>query len=79
MFAPRCFISTIRDMKVEPFSFCWSSSIRDSKKLNKLIKKAGSVLRTALEPLELIAKRIMLHKLINIKSNTYPLTHLSSS
>ncbi|MEQ2312488.1 hypothetical protein AMECASPLE_031543 [Ameca splendens] len=32
---------------------CWGSSIRarDLKKLNKLIKKAGSVLGTPLEPL----------------------------
>ena len=36
-----------------------ATSDPDSKKLNKLIKKAGSVLGTALEPLELIVKRRM--------------------
>jgi len=37
-------------------TICWGSSIRASnlKKLNKLIKKAGSVLWTALESLKLI-------------------------
>ena len=55
-------------------SICWGSSIRDSKKLNKLIKKAGSVLGTALET---ILKRRMLHKLVNIKNNTdHPLHNI---
>ena len=42
-------------------SICWDSSIRasDTKKLDKLIKKAGSVLGTALEPLELVVERRM--------------------
>ena len=58
---------------------CWGSSIRasDTKKLNKLIKKAGSVLGTALEPLELVVERRMLHKLLNIMDNTtHPLHNL---
>lgn len=40
---------------------CWGSSIRasDSKKVSKLIKKAGSVLGIALEPQELIVERRM--------------------
>jgi len=53
-------------------AICWSSSIRDrdSRKLNKLIKKAGSVLRTALEPLELMSKRRMFQNQFSILENT---------
>jgi len=53
-------------------AICWSSSIRarDSKKPNNLIKKAGSVLGTALEALEQSFKRGVPHKLENIKNNT---------
>ena len=43
---------------------------RDSKKLNKVIKKAGSVLENAMEPLELVAERRMLYKRLNIMDNT---------
>ena len=51
-------------------------SIR-AKELNRLIKKAGSLLRTALEPLELIIKRRNLHKLVNIKNDTdHPLHNI---
>lgn len=41
---------------------CWHSNNRasDTKRLNKLIKKAGSVLGTALEPMEMIVERRML-------------------
>ena len=37
-------------------AICWCTSIRatDSKKLNKRIMKAGSVLGTALQPLQLV-------------------------
>ena len=51
-------------------AICWSSSIRasDSKTPNKVIKKAGTVLGTALEPLEL--ERRMLFKLLNVMGNT---------
>ena len=55
-------------------AICRGSSIRarDSKKLNKMMK-AGSVLGTALEPLELVVERRMLRKLLNIMGNTtYP-------
>jgi len=41
----------------------------------KLMKKAGSVLVTALEPLDLIVTRRMPHKLINIKKNTAHALH----
>ena len=41
-----------------------------SKKLNRLIKKAGSVLETSLELLELVVERRVLHKLLNIMDNT---------
>lgn len=53
-------------------AICWGSSIRanDSKRLNKLIKKAGSVLGSALEPLESVVERRMLYKLFNIMDNT---------
>ena len=37
--------------------------------LKKLIKKAGSVLGTAVEP---AVKRRMLHKLVNTKNTEYP-------
>ena len=57
---------------------CWGISIRvDTKELNKLMKKAGSVLGTALEPIELVVERRMLHKLLNIMDNTsHPLHDL---
>ena len=60
-------------------AFCWDSSIRngDTKKLNKLIRKASSVLGTALEPLELVVKKKMLQKLLTISDNTaHPLHSL---
>ena len=49
-------------------AICWIRIISDSKKLNKLIKKAGSVMGTALGALDLIVQRRMLHKLMNIKN-----------
>ena len=39
-----------------------------SQSLNKLIKKVGSVLGTALEPLVLVVKRRTPHKLVNVKN-----------
>ena len=60
-------------------AICWGSSLRagNSKKLNNLIKKPGSVLGTALESLELVVERRMLHKLLNIMENTtHPLHHI---
>ena len=62
-------------------AICWDSSIRarDSKKRNKLIKKVGSVLGTALAPLDLNVKRRMLHLLVNIKNSTdHPLHYTMS-
>ena len=47
-----------------------SFRVGDSKKLNKLIKKAGSVLETALKPLELIMQRKILEKQLNMMDNT---------
>ena len=44
-----------------------SQSLKDTEKTDK---EAGSVLGTALEHLELIVNRKMLHKLMNIKNNT---------
>ena len=58
-------------------AICRGSSIRarDSKKLKKMMK-AGSVLGTALETLELVVERRMLCKLLNIMGNTtYPLNN----
>ena len=53
-----------------------AASEPETKKLNKMIKKAGSVLGTALEPLELVVERRMLCKLLNIMGNTtYPLNN----
>ena len=60
-------------------AICWGSNIqaRDSKKLNKLIRKAGSVLGTALEPLEVVVERRMLQKLMTIMDNeAHPLHSL---
>ena len=59
-------------------AICRGSSIRarDFKKLNKMMKKSGSVLGTALEPLELVVERRMLRKLLNTMDNTtYPLNN----
>ena len=55
-------------------AICSGSSIRagDSEKLNTLIKKDCSVLGTALETLELVVDREMLHKLLNIMENITP-------
>ena len=49
----------------------WGSCIRarDTKKPNKRIMKAGTVLGTALEPLELTVNRKMLQKLLTILDN----------
>ena len=61
-------------------AICWGSSIRasDSKRLNRLIRKAGSVLGTTLEPLELVVERRMLNKLLNIMdNNAHPLHNLT--
>ena len=48
---------------------CCISSV-DSEKLNKLIQKTDSVLGTALERLELVMERRMLHRLLHVMDNT---------
>ena len=52
-------------------AICWGGSIRtrDSKKIKKLIRKASSVLGTALEPLELTVERKMLQKPLTLLDN----------
>lgn len=57
-------------------ALCWSSWVRaaDAKRLNKLIKKAGSVLDVKLEYLEKVYKKRMLKKLLRIMDNP---SHLS--
>ena len=52
-------------------AFCWDSSIRngDTKKLNKLIRKASSVLATPPEPLEVTVERKIVQKLLTILDN----------
>lgn len=49
----------------------WGNSVRDSdsKKANKVIKKAGCVLGINLEPLELTVLRKMVHNLQNTHSD----------
>ena len=67
---------SVVESTVSSVVICWGSSIRasDLKKLNKLIKKAGSVLGTVLEILELILQQRILHKMKNIMDNSeYPL------
>ena len=48
---------------------CCISSV-DCKKLNKLIVKTASVLGTALERLEVVMERRMLHRLRHVMDNT---------
>jgi len=64
------FYMSVAEIAICFAAICWGSGIRtsDSKKLNKLMKKA--VLGTALESLELIMQGGMLQKLLNIKNNT---------
>ena len=59
----------------------WGSGIRacDSKKLNKLIRRAGYVLGTAVASLEEGMERTMVQKLLSIiDDNTHPLHNLVS-
>ncbi|XP_062851515.1 bcl-2-like protein 11 [Trichomycterus rosablanca] len=64
----KVFVTFARNNMAMLSAICWGSSIRakDSKKLNKLIRKAGSVLGFALEPLELIIEQRIMHKLLNL-------------
>ena len=55
---------------------CWGSSIavKDKKRQNKLISRAGSVLGFSLDTLEVVSERRMMSKLRAILENTcYPL------
>ena len=55
---------------------CWSSSITaaERKRLNKLVKKAGSVLGCSLDPVEVVGDRRMTAKLSSIMDNvSHPL------
>ncbi|KAL3067607.1 hypothetical protein OYC64_017352 [Pagothenia borchgrevinki] len=50
---------------------CWGSRLKatDANRLNKLIRKAGSVLGVELEPLLEVSERRMLRKLLSILGN----------
>ncbi|KAI3371529.1 hypothetical protein L3Q82_024120 [Scortum barcoo] len=57
---------------------CWGSSIRagDNNRLDKIIKKAGSVLGLRLESFETVVERRMLNRLLSIMDNDqHPLHH----
>ena len=57
---------------------CWGSSIRasDTNRLDKIIKKAGSVLGLRLESFETVVERRTLNKLLSIMDNDqHPLHH----
>ena len=59
----------------------WGSGIRacDSKRLNKLIRRAGYLLGTAVVSLEVEMERRMVQKLLSIMDdNTHPLHNLVS-
>ena len=59
----------------------WGSGIRacDSKKLNKLVMRAGYVMGTAVVSLEVVMERRMVQKLLSIMDdNTHPLHNLVS-
>ncbi|KAK7904749.1 hypothetical protein WMY93_017356 [Mugilogobius chulae] len=51
---------------------CWGSGVKvaDTNRLNKLVKKAGSVLGVELEPVGEVAERRILKKLLSIRNNT---------
>ncbi|KAM3860331.1 chondrolectin [Diretmus argenteus] len=55
---------------------CWGSSIKaaDTNRLDKLLRRAASVLGTSLEPVSAVAERRMLSKLLTIMDNaSHPL------
>ena len=51
---------------------CWggSSTDRDRKRLNKLVRRASSVLDCPLDSIEVVGERMMLAKLLSIMDNT---------
>ncbi|XP_073674252.1 uncharacterized protein [Garra rufa] len=82
----RTFYDTVVASVVLYSIVCWagSSSDRDRKRLNKLVKRAGSVLGCTLDTIEEVAERRMLVKLSSIMDNpSHPMHHtveaLSSS
>ncbi|KAL3065695.1 hypothetical protein OYC64_015782 [Pagothenia borchgrevinki] len=55
---------------------CWGGSIRagDTSRINKLIRKAGSVIGIKLDPFEAVVERRTLNRLLSIMDNpTHPL------
>ncbi|KAL3063508.1 hypothetical protein OYC64_003138 [Pagothenia borchgrevinki] len=55
---------------------CWGGSIRDgdTSRINKLIRKAGSVIAIKLDPFEAVLERRTLNRLLSIMDNpTHPL------
>ena len=56
---------------------CWGSSITaaEAKKLNNLVKKAGSVLGCSLDPVEVVGDGRMMTKLSSILSNIHHPLH----
>ena len=70
------FYKSVVESAISFAAICWGSSIRtrDLKRINKLIRKAGSVLGVTLEPLELIVQKRMLHKLMKMmEDSSHPL------
>ncbi|MEQ2256438.1 hypothetical protein ILYODFUR_024244 [Ilyodon furcidens] len=71
-FASRPHPSTKRDRAdcISYLYLLWQQyQSQELKKLKKLIKKAGSILGTPLEPVEIIMQRMILHKMKNIMEN----------
>nr|XP_054590297.1 uncharacterized protein LOC129154572 [Nothobranchius furzeri] len=65
------FYKTVVESVISSAIVCWGSSIRsrDLKRLNSLIKKAGSVLGTTVEPLEEIMQRRILQRIKKMMDN----------
>ena len=70
------FYKSVVESAISFAAICWGSSIRtrDLKRINKLIRKAGSVLGGTLETLEMIVQKRMLHKLMEMmEDSSHPL------
>ena len=59
---------------------CWGSGIKatDAGRIDKLLKKAGSVLGVSLDPVGTVAERRVLAKLLAIMDNTTPPPHFTT-
>ena len=60
-------------------TLCWGSSIRasDSNRLDKIIKRAGSVFGLRVESFETVVERRTLNKLLSVMDNDqHPLHHM---